>query len=354
MAAHKNRWIVAIAVVLVLFCVSVVQAEPVKEPDRLFADNSILKVSISAPFESIMDDRSVDEEAPGKLQYTNADGVAVEFDVAIRSRGLFRRRPSVCSFTPLRLNFRKSQTKDTLFDKQDKVKIVTHCRSGSDRYQQTVITEYLAYRILNLLTDTSFRVRLLRVTYIDTNNDNRESENFAILVEHKERLAKRIDAPEISFEKISVGNLRGDHTNLVSVFEYLIGNTDFSPVQGRPGDKCCHNSVLFGIEGEELVSVPYDFDQSGLVNAPHANPNPRFFLRSVRNRLYRGRCFNNALLPPSILRFQERRDELYTLLRDQPGLTSRTRKRVISYVEKFYKTIDDPKSVEKHLVKKCI
>lgn len=349
-----NFCTVTTATLYVLFCTSTVQSESVTQPDPIFADDSTLEVIISAPFRSIMDDRSVDEEVPGKLQYTGSDGVAVEFDVAIRSRGLFRRRADICRFAPIRLNFKKSQTRDTLFDKQDKVKIVTHCQSGSDSYEQTVITEYLAYRILNLLTDTSFRARLLKVTYRDTDPADRETISHAILIEHRDRLAKRIGTPVFKAERVSIGQLRSEHTNIGSVFQYLLGNTDFSPVQGRPGEDCCHNNVLFGIEGEKLVSVPYDFDQTGFVNAPHASPNPRFKLNSVRSRLYRGRCINNAHLPASLAHFQEKRDAIDTLLREHPALTANTRKRVLSFVAAFYKTIGNPKQVEKRLVKKCI
>ena len=338
----------------VYFCASVVQAEPLTEPDRIFADNSTLEVTISAPFTSIMDVRSVDEETPGKLQYTNSEGVAVEFDVAIRSRGLYRRRADICRFAPIRLNFKKSQTRDTLFDKQDKVKIVTHCQPRSGTYEQTVITEYLAYRILNLLTDMSFRVRLLRVTYKDTDRSGRETVNYAVLIEHRDRLANRIDATVFKTNKVRIGDLRPEHTNIASVFQYLIGNTDFSPVAGRPDDDCCHNYVLFDVGGEKLVSVPYDFDQSGLVNAPHASANPRFRLKSVKSRLYRGRCFNNVQLPASLARFREKREEIDALMREQPSLASGTKKRVLAFVAAFYKTIDNPKRVEKRLVKKCI
>ena len=152
----------------VLSCVVAVQAQSVRESDPVFTDKDILNVSLSAPLETIMDERSVTDEIPGKFSFTNAEGDTVEFDVAVRSRGIFRRRADVCEFAPIRLNFKKSQTKDTLFHKQDKVKIVTHCKNDSDRYQQTVITEFIAYEILNLFTPLSYEVRLLQVDYKDT------------------------------------------------------------------------------------------------------------------------------------------------------------------------------------------
>jgi len=349
-----NQNLLRSAVLLsVLGWVVAVQAQSVRESDPVFTDKGILNVSLSAPIEAIMDERSVTDEVAGKFSFTNVQGDTVEFDVAIRSRGMYRRRADVCEFAPLRLNFKKSQTKDTLFHKQDKVKIVTHCKNDSDRYQQTVITELLAYEILNLLTPLSFEVRLLEMDYVDTENPKWENQSYAILIEHKDRLAKRIGEPELEVKSVDVVNVNAEHMNLVSVFQYLIGNSDFSPVLG-PDEFCCHNFVLFGALGENLYSIPYDFDQSGIVKAPHAQANPNLGIRRVTQRLYRGRCINNYLLPETVARFQERRDAIFALINDQVGLDDKERKRVVRFVEDFYKTIDNPKSVQSRLAKKCI
>ena len=49
----------------------------------------------------------------------------------------------------------------------DKLKLAVHCRD-SERYEQTLLREYMAYRLLNLATPMSFQVRLLRITWVDT------------------------------------------------------------------------------------------------------------------------------------------------------------------------------------------
>jgi hypothetical protein len=124
----------------------------------LFEGDEILTVTITAPFEEIIDTRSLEEELPGTFVYRDsASGEDVSLDIKIRARGKFRRQKENCAFPPLRLNFRKSNT--TLFANSDKLKLVTHCRSRSNSYEQTVYKEYLAYRILNVLTDWSFRAR---------------------------------------------------------------------------------------------------------------------------------------------------------------------------------------------------
>jgi len=138
------------------------------------------------------------------------------------------------------------------------------------------------------------------------------------------------------------------------VFEFLIGNTDFSPVAGAPDDECCHNYVLFGNDIDPVIAIPYDFDQSGFVDAPYAVANERFRIRSVRQRVYRGRCVNNEYVEASLRRFKDRRDAIYKLVFEQEGLESRVRKKIIRYVDDFYELIDDPRDVERKIIKKCV
>ena len=111
---------------------------------------------------------------------------------------------------------------------------------------------------------------------------------------------------------------------------------------------------MFSNDTDLLVAVPYDFDQAGLVNAPYAAPSEQFPIRNVRQRLYRGRCVNNDYVETSLQRFQDRRDSIYELVSKQEGLTSTTRKSLISFIDYFYKIIDDPRKVERYIINRCI
>ncbi len=321
----------------------------------LFADDELLEVTIAAPLSTIMTERSTEEETPGTLTYVDPEEGELVLDIDIRTRGRYRQQARICPFAPLRLDFKKSQAKGTLFHKTDKLKLVTHCRDSSERYSQGVLKEHLAYRILNTMTDRSFRVRLLRVTYVDTDGKKPERINYAFLIEHDERLSKRLDLEVSDQRKTTVAALDGRHTNIGSVFQYLIGNTDFSPILGAAGEPCCHNYVLLRPEEEgELLAVPYDFDMSGLVNARHATPNPRFKLRSVRDRLYRGRCANNGHLEETLQAYRDRRPDIERLVSASPHMSNKTRKDVSRYIDKFYDIIDNPKAVQSRLTRKCI
>jgi hypothetical protein len=328
------------------------QAQDSKDHDPLFADDEIIHVRMEGPFEMMQKERPDDVEAPGTFSFSGADGEEIILDVNIRTRGNYRRNRKVCELPPLRLNFQKRQTKDTLFDKQDKLKLVTHCQTGSNRYEQTVLSEYLAYRVFNILTDRSFRVRLLRITYAYTDKE-REIEGYGILIEHKDRLEKRLDGKSVSTEVVSYADIQPDDLNLAFVFQYFLGNTDFSPIQTAPDEDCCHNQALLVKEDALDYTIPYDFDLTGFVNAPHAVVNPRFKLRSVRTRLYRGRCFNLAQLPVSLELFREKREAIESLFASRPELRPATLRHLERYTAAFYETINDPNRVQREFVKKC-
>ena len=319
-------------------------------PDPLFQDEKTLKVKITGPLYTLVKKRPRDEYLPGVFSFTDTDGTAVDLDVGLRARGHFRHKN--CDFPPVGLNFKKSQTAGTLFDKQNKMKLVVHC-DDSARYEQTVLREYLAYKLLNSLSDESFRARLLQVTYVDTEGRRDQMVRYAFLIEHKDRLAKRLNRKVLEIERARLSAIQGDHLNLTSVFQFMLGNTDFSPLAGA-NNECCHNYVLFDNKTDPLLAIPYDFDQSGFVNAPYAEPNERLGIKSVRQRVYRGRCANNKYIPGSISQFKAGRDEILALIAEQEGMDSGVRKDLTRYVNDFYKIIDKPRSTERKIVDKCL
>lgn len=346
-----TRWTVLGTTLFLSF--SAASAQEARLPDPLFQDTEILDVRITAPVATLLYERPFDEELPAKLQYADASGQTIEFDIKIRTRGKFRRKKDICSFPPMRLNFKASQTKGTLFHKQNKVKLVTHCQNSS-KYEQVILREYTAYRILNVMTDASFRVRLLRITYVDLEGKKRDNVSHGFIIEHRDRLAKRLEKNYLEIPRTRVSSLDPEFTNMVSMYHYLIGNTDFSPVKAAPDQNCCHNHVLFGNEGEPILSVPYDFDQSGIVRAPHARPNERFKLRNVKERLYRGRCAHNEWLEETIARYNAKQEEIVAVLGEVEDASAGSVKTMTRYVDAFYDTINSERRVKGEFVKKCI
>jgi len=344
------RWTLS-AIALFLAVSAAADDEP-RSPDPLFLDTAVLEVRLIAPINTLLDKRPIDEELPGSFEFVNEAGEVVAFDVKVRTRGRFRRDEDNCRFPPIRLNFKSSQTKGTLFHKQNKVKLVTHCQS-STKYEQALFSEYVAYRLLNVITDQSFRVRLLRITYVDSDKNKAESTQYAFIIEHRDRLAKRMDKSVLEIPTTSSRALDPEYSSLVWLFQYLIGNTDFSPLRAAEGEMCCHNHVLFGNEGEKIWSIPYDFDQSGLVDAPYATPAPQFRIRSVRQRLYRGRCAHSDYVTTAVAKYQEQRESIMSVFDEIDMASERNIKKMKAYVEKFYDVLDSERRVQNEFIKSC-
>ena len=347
----------ALLVFLPLLAASATAGAASTSPLPLFADDSLLEVTIDAPFSTLMDVRPDKAELKGSFSFTDTDGTARRVSVKLRTRGNYRRAREHCDFAPLRLNFKKGEVRGTLLDGQDKLKLVTHCMSFEDDYHETIFREYLAYALFRELTDLSYGVRLLRVTYFDTEKD-KDMARFGFVIEDDKDVAERNGLKVANQEYVAHDDHDRRRQNLVHVFEYMIGNTEYSLVKPEPGKSCCHNADILSTENvPPYFALPFDFDFSGLVNAPYAEPNPKYPIRSVRTRYYKGLCRNNALLPDTLQLFREKRDRLFEVidsLRDHSVSSDRSARSARNYIRAFYRIIDDPEEVRERLAGKCI
>lgn len=318
----------------------------------LFENTDVLQVTIEAPLTNLAKVRSDVDYLDGTFSLTNEVGESQSFDLKIRARGRFRRQKATCGFPPIRLNFQTGQVEGSVLDGQDKLKLITHCQDRRAQSEQLVLREYLAYRILQTLTDKSLRARLLHITYVNTEKDNKTLVKYGFVIEDDKKVGERIGLTSLEIESLKYSDLDPQHTNLVNLYQYLIGNTDFSLIRGPEDDDCCHNSMPFS-DADTIYPVPYDFDFSGIVNAPYASPNPRFKIRKVTNRIYRGRCENNFHLDQNIAHFQSKKDEIFGLVEELNDLNKKNRAQIIKFLNAFYDNISDEKVVQRKLVKGC-
>jgi hypothetical protein len=340
---------------LAMVCVSIIgfPALAADAVDPLFQSLKPLDIIIEGPLEALEGDRSEEpEERPGRLVLERADADTVAFDVGLEPRGKSRRQRDVCVFPPLWVDFKRKAVRDTVFANQNRLKLVTHCGLSS-RYEQHLLREYLAYRILNLITDRSFRVRLLQVDYQETGSDESGSRKPGFFIEHQRRLAERLGLTYEKLPGIEREALDPEHASLIELFQYLIGNVDFSLVVGPEGESCCHNAKLFRDPQGAMLAVPYDFDMSGFVDPPYGFPNRELRQRSLRQRIYRGYCRAGDAHERAVARFREKRQEILALLTDQAELESRTRRKLVDYVEDFYDVLDNPKKLNKRVLEAC-
>jgi len=250
----------------------------------LFEDDSVLEIRLSGPLATLIKNKEHRDTQPFTLTVGDS-----QIDVEIRTRG--KSRLAVCRFPPLHLKFAKESAAGTAFAGQRAVKLVTHCRNGSIRAENNVLDEYLVYRLFNIVSDQSYRVRLLWIDYEDIEGKlgGLDRPYYGFLIESEQELAARAGGEAAELDRFQYPLLDHHQTALMYVFQYLIGNTDWSLLVAESEQACCHNVDLIDVDGR-LLPIPYDFDASGVVNAPYAVPNANLNLKRVTDRRYRGYC----------------------------------------------------------------
>lgn len=323
---------------------------PTKAP-KLFAVDSTLNVTLHAPWREFMRRKERPASYPATLDYTDEAGATHSIGVQIEARGITRLK--VCKFPPVKLIFGKEAARGTAFRGNKSLKLVTHCGNG-ERWEQYPVREMLAYRIYNLVTQRSFRVRPLSVTYVDSSNQSADGPHFAFLIEDDSTLARRNDLEKLDIPKPRVAQLDPLENNRYALFQYLIGNTDWAVLGGPSADRCCHNSELIGPKSRSTVyAVPYDFDSSGLVDAHYAAPNPALPIRSNRERLFRGFCANLSTLEAARRELLQYKAQIMDLVHQESRLSGPSREAALAYLGKGFDILADDGKFADNVTAKC-
>jgi len=296
-----------------------------------FESDSILHAKLSTNIGKLVQSRLKPEYIPATFSCTMPDSNISE-KVRIIARGNMRRK--TCSLPPVKINFHNETS--PVFNTLGSLKLVSGCFLN-DYGDQLVLKEYLIYKIYNLLTEKSFHVRLLDLSLEDENGKRKPSSQHAFLIEDEKALAKRNECKAVSYAQINPGYADRSQMNLVSIFEYMIGNTDY-------GFTVNHNTILIQSKADSTSKpfiVPYDFDYSGLVNADYAVPAEGIEIDNVRQRYYMGFLITPNELNNVIAIFNNQKDKIYSLINNFQLLTEKNRKDIIYYLDDFYKTINN-------------
>ncbi len=301
----------------------------------LFASDAPIQLTLTAPLQQLISNRQSNETVPGTL--TAPDGPALP--ISLKLRGITRRTAQVCDFPPLRIDFTGKPPATSLFAGQNKLKLVTHCRNAPS-FQQYPLLEYAAYRMYNLLTPRSFRVRLAKIDYRDSGGRQLMTRS-GFLIEDLGDVARRNGTRETrAGERIRVTDLNPPDAARYAMFQHLIANHDWSMRAGPAGDRCCHNAELIGpLAPAAVIAVPYDFDFSGLVSAPYATPPDVLQISGVRQRFYRGYCLHNGEALAAARQMRALRPQLLGVLTQVPGLEPATQRRAAAFLQRFFAEI---------------
>ena len=305
------------------------------EASPLFAETEPLAVTLTADFKAVNRDR--DPASKRRFPGTLAFGADKTLDVQIGARGHVRRMSRTCDYVPLRLEFVKKATAGTVFARQDALKLVVQCAGGGD-FEQYLLREYLAYKIYNVVTTRSFRARLARVSYVDSASGKSLGTRVGMFLEDDGDVARRMEGRIVELQRLMFDDLDMDSLMPMMVFEYMIGNTDYSIF-------ALHNVRIVQRPDKSLHPVPYDFDFSGLVNPPYAVPGRGMMIKSVVDRVYRGPCRRQELVDPIVANFVAKKDVIRALPESIPGISKTVRDDTRMYIDSFYGSVKSAKDV---------
>jgi hypothetical protein len=319
-------------------------------PKPLFQSDAPIKFTIQGPINSIARKaaRSVEPEAAMLSMATPVES----HPIRLSARGLSRRTGGICDFPPLRVEFTQPPPTTSLFSGQRRLKLVTHCKP-SPGHQQHLLLEYSAYRLLNQLTPLSHKVRLATIDYAEPSGKLSIS-RWGFFIEDLDDVAKRNGLTEARVgDRIAAAQLEPSQAARVALFMYMIGNLDWSMRAGPKGEGCCHNSRLLS-GGSALVPIAYDFDYSGLVDAPYAAPPEQIRVKNVRQRFYQGYCRHNEQLVAAAAEMRANRPALEAVYAQVPGLEERTRRKALNFLAGFFEQIATDQAVRTNVLKTCV
>ena len=320
---------------------------PRARAQRLFRTDSALTVTITTELGPLLKQRDSLElvKHPAVFSYSD-NGKPVSVPVKLRARGHFRRQARNCDFPPLWLDVKSSDAKQTVLSGQNKLKITTTCRPKSAEYEQYILQEYVVYRAYAALTDASWHTRMLRITYRDSAGKIVPIATWGFLLENVDDLAIRLQRKVLPAQNARFADLEPEPLSLLSMFEYFIGNTDWSI-------SALHNISLLTDTTAGVIPVAYDFDWTGAVNPGYAFPDKSLGIHSVTDRLYRGNCPTPDQLKVTLDRFRAKHAAIDAVFAQLPQLAPDRAKRMKGFFDDFWKRIDDLRGFPKEIAGDC-
>lgn len=313
----------------------------------LFQREEPLELILEADLVTIINDKSEEPE------YTNAllihvlpDNKIKAFEIKVKPRGSTRRMTELCEFPPLKLNFKKNHLENTVFEGQDKLKFVSQCRQN-EAFENYVLEEYLLYKTYNIITEESYRTRLVNITIKDIKLRVPTISMTGFVIEDDKTLSKRLGAKEYDKMVYSQDSCSDSSVDRLSMFQFMIGNTDWY-INTK------HNTDVFELKlDRSLIPIPFDFDFSGVINTIYARPSKEIPINEVRQRYFKGSCRDLVSYDPTIQLFNEKKDEIFELYNSFTYLPKSVIRKSIRYYSKFYKIINDTEQVTESLYTAC-
>lgn len=307
----------------------------------LFANNDLLAITLKTDLKKLINAKTEPEYQDGEMTMNGKT-----YPIRLKARG--NNRLETCSFPPVTLDFSKAEFDDPSYDQLDKLKLVNSCKM-MEEYEQYILREYLIYRSYQLFTDKSFKVKLLRIDYEDTREKISTVTRYGFVIEDEYMLASRLNGVIIKKEGIRDQASHRETMVMMSIFMYMIGNTDWN----LPTLLNLKLLKLSEVSEPLPYAIPYDFDYTGMVNAEYAVPSPILGIETLRQRLFWGKCYSEGELRAGVNTFLSRRQELYDLYTSFSYFDKASLDESVAFLDSFYKIIEDEKQWKQVFMKEC-
>jgi len=301
---------------------------------RLFEDEKPLEITLRFDLTTYFRIKPQEDYLKANLTFHLSKTDSLSRDVRLKTRGVFRNQ--YCYFPPIELNFKKTYFGYSDLDSIYKLKVVTQCSSGKFK-QDYILREYLVYKLFNILTDTSFRVRLLTINYVDSENRRKSEKQTGFFLEPVERLLARTNSYQIKTATLTQKSIVPAIMDRFAIFNYMIGNYDWAV----PG---LHNVLVIRpktASPQELdIAIPHDFDWTGIVNASYAIPAEIVGTENVRERIFFGVCRTREVFNNDLDLFLARKNDFYRVVNEFPYIDQKDKKDITKYLDGFFNQLE--------------
>jgi len=291
----------------------------------------VLPLRLEANFTQLIADKNAGNYQAASLTVYHKTKKTYTSPVKIKVRGKFRRR--ICDFPPLKIKLQEKNLEGINLGNYKTFKLVTHCHN-KEATRSYILKEYLAYQLYQQLTPQSFQTQLVEITYTDSGKELPKMKRYGILIEDKDELEDRMNADDCDCSFKTTVPQSQDAAARLALFQLMIGNTDWDFLAHR------NVKVLQDRTDQHQIPVPYDFDFSGLVNAPYATPNTDFQLKSVLDRVMIGNDLNAKSMNKAISHFINQKEQIFLIIKKQKGLSIVDKQILKSYLKDFYQLIE--------------
>jgi hypothetical protein len=298
--------------------------------EDLFERKEPLTLTLKFDVKQLQKTKYKEDYIPAEMICHVNENFEVSHEVRVKARGEIRKK--ICYAPMFWVNIRHSGIEAEYLQDVIKLKMVIRCKS-SNMHKYYILREYLVYQIYNLLSPYSFNTRLVKLKIIDTGRKNKESEDWAFLIEPEEKMAERNNCMPIKNDRLSLRTMNQEWMDRVAFFSYMVGQSDFS-VTGRHNIKIL-TSKEYGTTG--FIPVPYDFDYCGLVDAEYAVPGEPLGIESVRERYYLGACRSDAAYMKAVEWLLSHREAILDLIRSFEYIDESEKEDLMDYLEDYFR-----------------